>query len=87
MNMHKALHPKDDVDRLYVLRKREEEYFPALKTTFMHRYNDLKNAKKSAGKDWLQSTEAILTTRRPTEQQLQENKNGKKNNSIDVLND
>ena len=32
MTMHKALHTRDDVDRLYVSRKKEEEDLPALKT-------------------------------------------------------
>ena len=37
--MHKALHPRDDVD--YMLQeKKEEGDFPALKTALTHRYND-----------------------------------------------
>ena len=39
MTMHKALHPKDDVDRLYILRK---EDLPASKTVLTHRYNGSK---------------------------------------------
>ena len=39
MTMHKALHPRDDVDRLYISRK---EDLPALKTALTHRYNDKK---------------------------------------------
>ena len=31
MTMHKALHPRNDVDRLYVSRKEEKEDLPALK--------------------------------------------------------
>ena len=42
MTMHKALYPIDDVDRLYVSRKEEEEDLPALKTALTHRYNDSK---------------------------------------------
>ena len=42
MTMHKALHPRDDVDRLYVSRKEGEDDLPALKTAFTHRYNDSK---------------------------------------------
>ena len=33
--MHKVLH-KDDVDRLYMKEKKEEEDLPALKTALMH---------------------------------------------------
>ena len=40
MTMHKALHPRDDVDRLYVSRKERGKGLPALKTVLTHRYND-----------------------------------------------
>ena len=40
MTMHKELDLKDDVDRLYVLRKKEEGDLPALKTGLNHWYND-----------------------------------------------
>ena len=43
-SMHKALHPRDDVDRLYVFRKREEGDLPASKTALTQRYNGLKTA-------------------------------------------
>ena len=42
MTMHKALHPRDNVDRLYVSRKEGEEDLPASKTTLTHRYNGSK---------------------------------------------
>ena len=42
ITMHKALHPRDDVDRLYVSRKGEEEGLPAMKTALTLRYNDSK---------------------------------------------
>ena len=42
MTMHKALHLRDDVDRLYVSRKREEEDLPVSKTALTHRYNGSK---------------------------------------------
>ena len=48
MTMHKTLHPRGDVDRLYVSRKREEEDFQALKSALTHRYNySNKNGKKT----------------------------------------
>ena len=41
--MHKALHPRDDVDRLYMYQeKREEEDLPASKTPLTHLYNGSK---------------------------------------------
>ena len=41
--MHKALHPRDDVGRLYVSKKKEEEDLPASKTALKHRYNGSKS--------------------------------------------
>ena len=40
MTMHKALHPRDDVDRLYVSRNEGGDDLPTLKTALTHRYND-----------------------------------------------
>ena len=84
--MHKVLHPRDDVDKLYVLRKKAEKDETALKTALKHRYNNSKTTEKSVEKDLLQPPETILTTRRTTERRWRENKNGKKNNSMGVLN-
>ena len=42
MTMYKALHFRDQVDRLYVSRKEGDEDLSALKTALTHRYNDLK---------------------------------------------
>ena len=46
--MHKALHPGDDVDKVYVSRKDE---LSTLKTALTHQYYDLKNTLKSVDKD------------------------------------
>ena len=52
MTMHKALHPRDDVDRLYISRKeRKEDDFPALKTALKHRYNDSRAIQKNTKED------------------------------------
>ena len=40
--MHKALHTRDDVDRLYLSRKMEEEDLPTLKKALTHQCNDSK---------------------------------------------
>ena len=61
MTMHKALHPRDHVDRLYVSKKREEEDLPALKTVLTHRYN-WKTIYKNTMEDSLQPSETILIT-------------------------
>ena len=57
MTMHKGLHPRDDVVRQYVLKKREEEHLLLLKTALLHRYNDPNITMKSAEEDWLQPSE------------------------------
>ena len=49
--------------------KKEKEDPPALRIASMHRYNDSKNALKSADEDWLQQPEIIQTTQASTEQQ------------------
>ena len=42
MTMHKASHPRDDVDRLYVSRKDGGRGLTSSKTSLTHRCNDLK---------------------------------------------
>ena len=51
MTVHKALHPRDDIDRLYVSRKKEGEDMPVMKTVLTHQYNDLKITYKSVEED------------------------------------
>ena len=42
MMMHKALHPRDDVDYYMSQEKEEEEDSPSLKIALMQQYNDPK---------------------------------------------
>ena len=51
MTMHKALHPRDDVDISYVSKNSEEGDLPALKTVLTHPYNDSKTTKKNTMED------------------------------------
>ena len=69
MTMHKALHPRDDVNRLYVSRKRREEDLPALKIALTHLYNDSKTICKNTMEDSLQPSETITITQWTTEWQ------------------
>ena len=39
ITLHKALHPRDDVDRLYVPRKEGRRGLAASKTALTHSYN------------------------------------------------
>ena len=50
MTMHKALHPRDDVD-IICQEKKEKEDLLALNTALTHHYNNLKTTYKSVKKD------------------------------------
>ena len=63
MTMHKTIHPRDDVDRLYVYRKERGRGLASLKTALTHRYNGSKTTSKNTNEDWLQPSETIRTTR------------------------
>ena len=76
--MHQALHLRDNIDSLYVARKREEEDLPALKTALTHRYNVLKTTEENTKVDGLHPSESVLATQWTTERKLLGNKNGKK---------
>ena len=53
MTMHKALHPRDDIDRLYVSRKEEGKGHATIETALT----------KNTNEDWLQPSETVRTTR------------------------
>ena len=71
MTMQKVLLPRDDVDRLYVpkKKKKEEVDLTALKIPLTHQYNDLKTTYKDLEEDWLGPEEVIPTTRGRTDLQ------------------
>ena len=46
-----TMHPKDDVDRLYVSKKKEEGHLLALKRALTYRYKDSKTTQKSEEED------------------------------------
>ena len=51
MTKHKAPHPRDDVDRLYVSRREGGSGLPSLKTVWTQRYNDSKTTYKGTEED------------------------------------
>ena len=51
MTMHKALHPRNDVDRLYVSRKEGGGDLPASKTPLTHPYNGSKTTAKNTNEN------------------------------------
>ena len=68
MMIHKALHPRDDIDSLYVSRKEGERgltSFQYIVDATIQRLEDY--IKKSAEEDWLLRLETIQTTQASTE--------------------
>ena len=68
MMMHKALHPRDDVDILYVSRKEGGRGLTGIQDSVDAAIQWLEDyIKKSAKQDWLQPPETIQTTQASTE--------------------
>ena len=51
MTMHNASYQRDDIGRLHVSIKKEEEDSPELKIAWMHQYDDSKTTLKREKKD------------------------------------
>ena len=69
MSMHKVLHPRDDVDRLYVSRKEGGGGLVIIEDSVDARYSDSKTTLENTKEDGWQPSENILTTRWTTEWQ------------------
>ena len=63
MTMHKALHHRDDVDKLYMSRKKEEEHPPTSKIASIHRYDDSKTTSKEKRKTNYSDRKQLKNTR------------------------
>ena len=63
MTMHKALHPKNNVDRLYVSRKEGGRGLASIEDTVDASIQRLEDYIKNTNEDWLQPSETIRTTR------------------------
>ena len=86
MNVHKAFHPRDDVDRRYVSRKEGGRG--------LARIEDSIDTSIQRLEDYIQKHDAglIITIRNDTDNAMDNRmtitrKNGKENNSMGVLND
>ena len=86
MTRHKALHPRDDIDRLYISRKMGGRGLASIEDSI--------NALIQRLEDYIEKYEGGLTivTRNDTDDMNNNRmavirKNGKKNNSMGVLND
>ena len=51
MTMHKAIHPRDDVYRLYVPRRQGERGLASIEDTVSHPYNSSKTTSKNTNED------------------------------------
>ena len=78
MTMYKAVHPRDDICRLYVSRKMDDEDPPTLKIASIRPFHDC------IKKDELHQPETIETTKGSTKQQYLKNENWIKNFFIDI---
>ena len=85
MKMHKALHPRDDVYSVYESRKEGGRGLANIKDSVYPSIQNSKIAMKNAKEDCLQWPETIQTTNAAAEQKYTKNKNGKKNNYMDIL--
>ena len=66
--MHKALHPRDDVDRLYVSKKDGGRGLASIENSVDASIQRQEDYIKRAEEDWLQQQEIIEKTQAPTEQ-------------------
>ena len=69
MTMHKALHHRDDVDRLYVSRKEGGRGLASIEDSVDTSIQRLEDFIEKHERGWLQQSESILTTRWATERQ------------------
>ena len=69
MTKSKALHPRDDVERLYVSRKKGERGVASIEDRVDASIKRLEDYIENTKEDWLQSLETILTKRLTTEWQ------------------
>ena len=75
--MHKVLHTRDNIDKLYKSKK-EDEDSSTLRIASMHQYKDSRNTLKRAKTNELKQPVTVMATHK--NQQKLGNKNEKKNN-------
>ena len=92
MTMHKALHPGDDVDRLYVPRKEGGKGLATIEDgvdVWIQRLEDYIEKRRgrlvTATRNNTDNTRIIGTEITKKKKKKKKNNNGKKNNSMDVL--
>ena len=85
--MHKALHPRDYVDRLYLSRKEGGRWIASIQDSVDASIQRLENYTEMHGGRLITATRNNSDDTGSAEQKYPENKNGKKNHSMDVLND
>ena len=85
MMIHKALHPRDDIDTLYVSRKEGERKLTTTDDTLDVSIRGFKGFIKKNKERLITAAKTVLTTLGQTEQQEKRaNRNRKKNNCMDI---
>ena len=84
--IHEALHPRDDVDRLYVTRKDGGSGQASIEDSVDASIQWLEDYIKITKEEWLEQQETIQKTQASTKQKYPENKNGKKKQQHGHLN-
>ena len=69
MTIHKELHPRGNVDRLYVSRRECGRGLACIEDSVDESNNDSKTTQKRAEDNWWKPPETILTTRGSVEHQ------------------
>ena len=81
--MHKALYPRNDIDRLHVSRE-DGRGLASIQDSVDASMQQLEDYIQKTEEGWIQWPETIQTTQASTEQKLPENKNLMKNKCMDI---
>ena len=87
MTMQKALHPREDVDRLYVSRKEGGRRLVSIEDSVDASIQRLEDSIEKRGERLITATRKNPDNTRTNRTAMTKNKNGKKNNPMAVLND
>ena len=87
MTMHKALHPRDDVDRQYVSRKEGGRGLPSIENSVHASIQRLKDCIKKQEQELIAAIRNNADNTIDNRMTITRKENGKKNNSVGVLND
>ena len=87
MTMHKTLHPRDDVDRLYVSRKKGGSELASIEDSVDTSIQRLKDDVEKRGGKLITATRNNSDNTRTNRTEITRKRIGKKNNSVNILSD